>query len=145
MRAVTDRLSRSVEAEPPASLWSSVLAEIATMTQERPSTDSEDTADKPSRASSAEVTSITSRPDRRAGRTSRVSALVAESPSWLAVGFGGWAPQAVTTRSRRPARRTLVDLLAAPDAGPSRLPCRAGQARWCCPTVGTRWRSSRLT
>ncbi len=126
MRAVTNKLSRSVEAEPPASLRSSVLAEIATVTQERPPVTAEDTAQEPSQPA-AEVTPITSRADRRPGRPSRVSALVAAAAVLLAVGFGGWALQSRhDAQQATSAQNQLVELLAAPDARTVSAPVPGG-------------------
>ncbi len=103
MRAVTEQLSRSVAAEPPASLRSAILARIADTPQESAAPHvaaadqhlaaAPDSAAPPARAAQADPASRSNVAVLRRSWPSRLPYLVAAAAVVTAVGFGGWALQ----------------------------------------------------
>src|SRR5579864_3534810 len=110
MRSVTERLSRSVEVDPPPSLRSALLAEIATTDQEPVEPVQAPASAPPEAGRLAEVVPFRSR------RARRVALLVAAAAVVLAAGFGVWGLQ-----NRHDAQQAndqvaqLVNLLGASD------------------------------
>jgi anti-sigma-K factor RskA len=99
MRDVSARLSHSVEAEPPASLRSSLLAQVAATPQ-----------DSPVSASAGNVVAMPQRAARR------FPYLLAAAAVLAAVGFGGWAAESrQNAEQAASAQQALVSLLGASD------------------------------
>jgi len=99
MRSVTDHLSRSVEADPPASLRASVLAGITATAQEPVAP---------------------TRPDNviplRRSKPSRLPYLVAAASVVLALAFGGWALQSRNDAQQASEQQSqMLQLFTAPD------------------------------
>lgn len=111
LRALTEGLSRSVEAEPPPSLRTTLLAQIATTEQEPAPVVSVDQA-TPGEGDErlAEVVLFRSR------RARRVAVLVAAAAVLVATGFGIWGVQSRNNAQRASDREAqLVNLLGAGD------------------------------
>lgn len=111
MRKVTERLSRSVETDPPASLRSAVLRGITATPQEAPTEVEPSTI--PRAGSAARGDNVV---DFARRAPSRLPYLVAAAAVLLALGFGGWGLQ-----SRQDAQQAsdeqaqIVSLLGAAD------------------------------
>jgi anti-sigma-K factor RskA len=111
MREVTERLSRSVASEPPASLRSSVLSGIAGMAQEPVAVERvvDTTAERPGSAVDNVV-------PLRPRLSTRLPLLVAAAAVLFALGFGGWALQSRNDAQEAQSQQSeLVNLLAAGD------------------------------
>lgn len=114
MRDVTAHLARSVEAEPPASLRTSVLAGIAETNQEPQST----TERGPD---STTVVALHRR------RPSRLPYLVAAAGVLIALGFGGWGLQSRQDAQQAQDRQAqIVQLLGASDVRTFTAPAADG-------------------
>lgn len=111
MRRVTEKLSRSVQAEPPPSLRTAVLARISETSQE-PASLTSTTAPAPASGPQVRGNVVPLKPRE----PSRLPYLVAAAAVLLALGFGGWALQShqdVNEANNQYAE--MAQLLSAPD------------------------------
>jgi anti-sigma-K factor RskA len=117
MREVTERLSRSVVSDPPASLRSSVLSGIGGMAQEPK-------ADVPAAPTTAEDDNVV--PFRRR-LAARLTLLVAAAAVLVAFAFGGWALQSRNdAQEANDQQAELVSLLGASDVRTVSSPVTGG-------------------
>ncbi len=115
MRSVTEKLSRSVQADPPASLRSAVLASIASTTQEAGIPPTVLPAEPAMAAQPAAGDVVPIRP-LKPRRPSRLPHLLAAAAVIIAVGFGGWALQSHHDAQQATAQQSaLVNLFGASD------------------------------
>lgn len=118
MRDVTAHLARSVEAEPPASLRTSVLAGIAETVQE-PLATTERGQDS--------TTVVALRRRRPTRLPSRLPYLVAAAGVLIALGFGGWGLQSRQDAQQAQDRQAqIVQLLGASDVRTVTAPAADG-------------------